>query len=437
MALRRWSRPARRAGVVPRPGGPRLPDDRGPEQAWRSAPPVRRSLSEPVSPVLRPGFTGRLATYQLATMTIATRPASTWTSLTPLTRPAWTRRRGGAGTARDLAAAGLAADHAPSWWPSAPRSGTDSLTAGLLTPGSPLTTAARLSPDAYALAHATRSSRSSAGQPAPVFRQSAPVPASAKPGPVEALGPVERNRAAVPAGRPGHPRAGLGQALPGLPGSARSLDPDLTERTLPLTPPGTVSPAAFAAPAPPQAGPHPGAGIGPVLGRLPSTARPLRSSGERRPSLCSGPSRCCPSRQPRLGVRREPSGQTTGCQSSTLIRCRPARCRPARCQAARCQEARCQEARCPRAMSRSSSRDAASPQPGTVVRRTPPRLPARSRSTAQTSSPRRWPRRWLRRWPGCCGRRRTGAGNATSRLGSCPDDREECSPWLSLSSRPA
>ncbi len=240
----RWRRPsrARRAGTVP---PPEIPVGRT-QQAWRSARPLRRALSEPVPPVIAPGFTNRLATWRLAEMTVATRPVRTWTCLTPLTPSAWTRRRSGALTSADLAAARLAPDAGSVRW----RSVTE--------PGADLATA----------------------PPRPSF-----------------AGPLRRASAAwtPDAARPGRPRTGLGPALPGLPRSARPLGPDLGEPPAPTAPsppyatgapddlgwpampgrPGPLGPPAGTAPTPADASAYPRAGIGPMLASLPPTARPL------------------------------------------------------------------------------------------------------------------------------------------------------------------
>ena len=129
VALWRGPSRARRAGTVP---PPEIPVGR-PQQAWRSAPPLRRALSEPVPLVIAPGLTDRLATWRLAAMSVATRPAHPWTSLTPLTPPAWTKRRsgrpGGARTSADVAAAGFASDAGSVRWRSATEPGADLATA--------------------------------------------------------------------------------------------------------------------------------------------------------------------------------------------------------------------------------------------------------------------------------------------------------------------
>ena len=124
----RWRRPAkpRRVDAVPQSEIPVATEPGlGSQQAWRSAPALRRALGEPVPLVIAPGFTDRLATWRLAKMTVATRPARTWTSLTPLAPSAWTRRRGGARTSPDLAATGFAPDPGPVRWRSATGPGAD------------------------------------------------------------------------------------------------------------------------------------------------------------------------------------------------------------------------------------------------------------------------------------------------------------------------
>ena len=104
-----WRRPfrARQPGAVP---GRELRA----EPAWRSARPLRRTLSEPVPLVIAPGLTDRLATWRLARVPSAIRPAGPWTSLTPVLQPAWTRRRSGVRMSPDAAEFGP--EVSPVWW---------------------------------------------------------------------------------------------------------------------------------------------------------------------------------------------------------------------------------------------------------------------------------------------------------------------------------
>jgi hypothetical protein len=280
----RWRRPPkpRRVDAVSESEIPVARRDLGSQQAWRSAPPLRRALlagqpralSEPAPLVIAQGFTDRLATWRLATMAVATRPVSTWTSLTPLTPPAWTRRR----TSPHKEAAGFAPDGG-SFRRSATGPGADQVTAARLPARSrrPVASHGDVGPDF--LAALTRPTAVG------VRGQAALAPAVAV-GSV-AVGSVARtlrraSAAAAPdAGRP------EGPALPGLPRSARPLSPDPGAPPAP-TASGTPGSPTATAPASADASAYPRAGIGPVLASLPPTARPLSPVVDGRP-LPAGP----------------------------------------------------------------------------------------------------------------------------------------------------
>jgi hypothetical protein len=289
MAVRWRPRQARRAGAAPGSDVSVAWREPGPEQAWRSAPPVRRRLSEPVATVVVPGFIDRLATWRLAKMTVATRPASTWTSLTPLTQAAWTRRRSGVRTSPGAGETGPGPGPARSR--SAIEPGADPSAVTRLTARPPREAAAHAGAGLDPLATLNRPTGIDLRAPAP------PIPPVAG-GPV--AGPL---RLASAAGMPGanrrdRPQTGLGPALPGLPRSARPLIPDRGEPQAPITPgtlsalgalddsgwpglPGRPGPLGWrgsptgTAPAPADVSAYPRAGIGPVLASLPITARPL------------------------------------------------------------------------------------------------------------------------------------------------------------------
>jgi len=311
-----WRRPprARRPGTVPEPEIPVAKAEPGSQQAWCSAPPLRRALSEPVPLVIAPGFTDRLATWRSAAMTVATRPASTWTCLTSLTSPAWTRRRSGRRTSPDIAAAGFAPDVGPVRWRSAPEPGAGLAAAtqrparppraiappGAAGPG-PLAALTRLtSADVQGQAAVTPAADGGA-------RGQTDLAPEVESGPVAGTLRLASAARTPDAARPGRPRTGLGPALPGLPRSARPLAPvdgELLAPTAPGTPsapgaledsdrpgmpnrpdlpgmpnrpgpPGGRGSPAGTAPTPADASAYPRAGIGPVLASLPATARPL------------------------------------------------------------------------------------------------------------------------------------------------------------------
>jgi len=272
MVAGRRQRWARRAGATRAPDAAVAVGEPGPEQAWRSAPPVRRCLSEPMSPVIPPAFTDRLATWRLTMMTAITRPPSTWTCLTPLTQSAWITRRG-ARTAPQVAQARPEQNPGPARWRSAAE------------PGGDLATVARLS---------TRPSRGAvedgSGGPDPVAVPNRSIaagirrPAALIPGDVDGpvAGPPQRAspadaaaRRASHEGTPGAtrrdrpPLAGLGPALPGLPLTARPLRPR-DEEQLPARSPESRLPVARRVESAAEAGP----------GRSPATdSAPLRAPG--------------------------------------------------------------------------------------------------------------------------------------------------------------